>query len=164
MPSSKVPGLLTYLITLFTGAPSLQAQQLGDAQGVTVYDGPPTTGLDAKLKLYVGLTDPDSDAIEAAATWVQARGDLGQMTRDEQVTVECCAEAWSGTDDMATVRAAVFGITAAVETLIRADATQFGGNAALAAPGFAAGQLLQNNTTTGAVARIPFQLMFKSFT
>jgi hypothetical protein len=163
MPS-KVPGLLSYLITLFTVSPALQALQLGDTAGVAVYDGPPTTGLDAKLKLYVGLEDPDADTVQRAATWTQSRDDLGQLNRSEQVTVACVAETWSGTDDMATVRGAVFGITAAVEALIRADATQFGGNAALAAPGFATGDLLQNNTSTGAVARIPFQLMFKSFT
>ena len=163
MPS-KVPGLIGYLVAQFTAAPALQALQMGDTTGVTVYDGPPTTGLDAKLKLYVGLTDPDSDAIEPAASWTQMREDLGNLTRGERITVECCAEAWSGTDDMATVRTGAFGITAAVENFTRANSDSFGGNAQFADPGFAAGQLLQNNTSTGAVARIPFQLSFRTFT
>ena len=158
--STRVPALIDYLVTLFTNAATL-----GQANPpVTVFDGPNTTELDPFLKLYVGLTDPDSDAAESAARWTQSRGDLGAQTRDEVSEILCCAEAWSGTDGIQTVRLSAFGITAAVETLVRSDQTRFGGNAALAAPGFTAGELLQNNTTTGAVARIPFSIAFKSFT
>lgn len=159
MPS-KVPALIDYLVTTFTNAPTLGTA----TPPVTVYDGPPTTGLDAPLKLFVGLTDPDNPAIESAATLTQSRSDLGSATRDEVSEIHCCAEAWAGTDDMPTVRHAAFGILAAVETLVRADATSFGGNAQLAAPGVSAGELLQNNTTTGAIARIPFTVTFRSFT
>ena len=158
--SSKVPALIDYLVSLFTNAATLG----GAAPPVTVYDGPPTTGLDAPLKLYVGLTDPDADTAEAAAAFTQGRSDLGYLTRDEVSEIHCAAEAWAGTDDMPTVRVAAFGIVAAVETLVRADATSFGGNAQLAAPGVTNGELLQNNTTTGAVARVTFSIMFKSFT
>ena len=158
--SSKVPALIDYLVALFTSAATLGAA----TPPVTVYDGPPTTGLDAPLKLFVGLTDPDADTAEPAAAFTQARSDMGNLTRDELSEIHCAAEAWAGTDDMPTVRVAAFGIVAAVETLVRADATKFGGNAQLAAPGVTNGELLQNNTTTGAVARVTFSIMFKSFT
>jgi hypothetical protein len=158
--TTKAPALIDWVVNAFTIAPTLGAA----VPPVTVYDGPPTTESDPFLKLYVGLTDPDNPAAEEAATWVQSRGDLGLLTRDEISTIHCCAEAWSGTDDMPTVRHAVVTIFAAAETIIRSDTTQFGGNAALAAPGVDASSLIQNNTQTGAVARIPFDITFKSFT
>ena len=157
--TTKVPALIDSLVNAFTTAATL-----GQATPpVTVYDGPPTTGLDAPLKLYVGLTDPDNEGIEPAATFRQTRDDLGSNTRTEFPDIHCCAEAWSGTDDMSTVRHAVAAIVAAVETIIRSDATNFGG-LGQATPGLASGDLLQNNTTTGAIARIPFTISFTSFT
>src|SRR6185437_3219796 len=155
--TTKVPALIDWLVNAFTTAPTLGAA----TPPVTVYDGPPTTGLDAPLKLFVGLTDPDNPAAEEAATWVQSRGDLGLLMRDELSSIHCCAEAWAGTDDMPTVRHSAAAIVAAVEVVIRSDTTQFGGNAALAAPGLDTASLVQNNTQTGAVARIPFDITFK---
>lgn len=157
--TTKGPALIDWLVSAFTSAPTLGAA----TPPVTVYDGPPTTGLDAPLKLYVGLTDPDSESIEPAVTITQSRDDLGSATRTEVSEVHCCAEAWAGTDDMATVRHSVTAIIAAAESVIRADTTNFGG-IAQALPGFSSGDLLQNNTSTGAIARIPFSVIFKSFT
>lgn len=157
---SKVPALIDWLVAAFTNAAAL-----GQASPpVTVYDGPPTTGLDAPLKLFVGVADPDSPGSAEAATFEQSRSDLGQLTRDETSIIRCTAEAWAGTDDARTVRVAAFGITAAAEAVIRADTTNFGGNAALAAPGVTGGVLLQDNTQAGAVARVTFDVMFRSFT
>ncbi len=59
------------------------------------------------------------------------------------------------------MRVAVYAIVAAVETLMQADTSQFGGNVLFPDPGMTTGQLLQNNA--GAVtARVPFDLTFKS--
>jgi hypothetical protein len=159
--TSRVPALIDYLVALFTNAATLGA---APAPGtVTVYDGPATTGLDAPLKLFVGLSDPDNPAAEAAADSVQSwSGAIGRLGRDETITVHCCAEAWAGTDDLKTVRVAVTGITAAVEVLMQADTTQFGGNVLYPAPGIAALALLQNNTQQGAVARMAFDLVFRA--
>jgi hypothetical protein len=158
--TSKVPALLDYLVATFT-ASALLGQAVPP---VTVYDGPPTTGLDAPLKLFVGLDDPDSDQAQLAVTFTQSLSGLDASKRDELSAVNCVAEAWAGTDDPRTVRVAAFGIVTAVETVVRGDTGQFGGNASLAVPGVTAGDLLQNNTTTGAVARVRFQIQFKSFT
>jgi len=156
--TSRVPALIDYLVALFANAATL-----GQASPpVTVFDGPATTGLDAPLKLFIGLSDPDSEGAETAADFTQEWGGLGRLARNETTTIHCCAEAWAGTDDLKTVRVAVTGIAAAVEVLMQSDASQFGGNVLYPAPGFAAGSLVQNNTQQGAVARVAFDLIFKS--
>lgn len=162
--TSRLPALIDYLVALFQNATTLGGPVVNGTQTgpVTVYDGPPTTGLDVPLKLYVGLTDPDSDAAEPAGESEQEWIGQGRRARNEIVTIHCCAEAWAGTDDMPTVRTAVTGIVAAVETLMQADSTQFGGNVLFPAPGITNAVLAQNNTDRGAIARVIFDLIFKS--
>ena len=156
--TSRIPALVDYLVTLFQNAATL-----GQATPpVTIFDGPATTELDPPLALYVGLPDPDNPAAETAADFTQEWAAIGRQGRNETITVHCCAQAWSGTDDVRTVRLAVTGITSAVEVLMQADATQFGGNVLYPAPGFASGSLTQNNTQQGAIARIPFDLVFRA--
>lgn len=156
--TSRVPALIDYLVALFTGAATL-----GQATPpVTVYDGPATTALDAPLALWVGLTDPDNDGAQAAADFTQEWAAIGRLGRNEATVIHCCAQAWAGTDDLKTVRVAVTGIVAAVEVLMQSDSTQFGGNVLYPAPGLAAGSLVQNNTDRGAIARVPFDLVFRS--
>jgi hypothetical protein len=150
---SKVPALLDYLVGAFQAAATL-----GQATPpVTVYDGPPTTAADDKLKLYVGLTDPDSEDAEEAAVWTQTRIDLAAGRRED-------TEAWSGDDTISAVRHSASAIVAAVETLVRANGDQFGGNATFVPANAAAYTLTQNNTSTGAICRITFDLQFLSFT
>lgn len=156
--TSRIPALIGYLVPLFANSALLGAA----VPPVTVYDGPPVTGLDAPLKLYVGLTDPDSQGAETAADSVQTWAALGRLGRDEMITIHCCAEAWAGTDDMAAVRVSATGIVAAVEQVMQSDTTQFGGNALFPDPGITNLALLQNATQTGAVARVTFDLTFKS--
>ena len=96
MPS-KVPGLIDYLVTLFTAAGNTAATPF------TVYDGPVPNALQAKNILWVGLTDPDSTAPDSAATFQQAREDLGSATRGETSSIACVAEAWAGTDRKSVV-------------------------------------------------------------
>ena len=156
--TSRLPALIDYLVTLFTNDPTL-----GQANPqVTIFDGPPTTLLDAPLKLYVGLSDPDNTAAEPAGDTAQEWASLGRRGRNELVTIHCCAEAWAGTDDMKTVRLSAAGITAAVETLLQADTSQFGGNVLYPDPGITNLALTQANTSTGAIARVAFDIIFRS--
>ena len=158
--TSRVPALIDYLVTLFTGAATLG---VAPAPGtVTIFDGPPTTELDPLLALYVGLSDPDNSAAETAGDSVQSWGGLGRLARNETTTIHCCAQAWAGTDDLKTVRVAATGIVAAVEVLMQSDTTQFGGNVLFPAPGITSMSLLQNNTDRGAIARVAFDLIFTS--
>lgn len=161
MTTSKVPALIDWLVNAFTASPAL-----GQANPpVAVYDGPVTTAAPAQLVLWVGLQDPDSEGAAEAATFEQSRSDLGYATRDEISIIRCTAEAWSGTDDVRSMRVAAFAIVAAAETIIRSEPSgpgSFGGNAALAAPGVTGGVLLQNNAP--AYARVGFDVIFRSFT
>ena len=157
--TSRIPALIDYLVTLFTNAATLGGAAAPAT--VQVYDGPVTTALDAPLKLYVGWTDPDNTGSDAGADSQQVWAALGRFARDETVTIHCCAEAWSGVDDLKTVRTAAAGITAAVETLMQADTTQFGGNVLFPDPGLTNVSLPQNTTGAGAIARQTFDLIFR---
>jgi hypothetical protein len=158
--TSRLPALIDYLVTLFTNAATLGAAPAPNT--VTIFDGPAVTALDPFLALYVGLSDPDSDAAEEAGAIVQDWAALGRLGRNETSTIRCCAQAWSGTDDLKTVRVNATGIVAAVETLMQADSTQFGGNVLYPAPGITGGSLTQNTTDRGAIARVSFDLIFMS--
>ena len=155
--TSRLQPLTDYLINLFTTAATLGAA----TPPVTIFDGPATTDLDAFLKLYVGLTDPDNSAAEVGGDTQQTWAAIGRFGRDETVTIHCCAEAWSGADTISVVRLACTGITAAVEALMQADTTQFGGNVLFPDPGLTNISLPQNNTQRGAMARQTFDLVFR---
>jgi hypothetical protein len=154
--TSRVPALLDYLVTLFTAAATIGAA----TPAVTVSDGPATTELDPPLMLFVGLTDPDNQGLEAAAESQQDWSAMGRLGRNETITIHCCAQAWAGTDPMQSQRVAAYGIVAAVEAVMQADSTQFGGNVLYPSPGITALALTQNNTSIGAIARVAFDLVF----
>lgn len=156
--ASRIPALIDYLVTLFTGAATLGAA----TPPVTVFDGPPTTELDPGLALYVGLADPDDPAAEPAAESAQEWAGLGRLGRNETVTIHCCAQAWSGSDSIQAVRLSATGIVAAAEAACQADATGFGGNVLFPDPGVTGLALSQNNTPQGAIARVAFDLVFKA--
>lgn len=157
MPS-KVPALIDWLVAAFT------AIGASSDPPFVVYDGPVISDAADKLILWVGLEEPNSASPEVAATFNQARADMGGATRTEQPEIRCAVEAWGGTGDLATVRVQAFAILAAVENYVRSDNTMFGGNAQLANPGVTGGSLIQDNTQEGAVARVTFAIIFSSFT
>lgn len=162
--TSRLPALIDYLVNLFANDATLGGPVVSGAQTgpVRVFDGPEATEADPPLKLYIGLTDPDNQAAEPAGESEQDWAGLGRQARNETVTVHCCAEAWSGDNDVKAIRQAVMGIVAAAETLMQADTTRFGGNVLFPDPGITSVSLSQNNTSTGAIARAQFDLIFKS--
>src|SRR5262249_36010212 len=152
--TTKAPALIDWLVNACTTSASLGAAVAPNT--VAVYDGPPTPALDAPLKLLLRLPHPPSDSIHPPVTVPHTQDDLGRATRPGRTGGHCCAGAWSGREDISAVRHSVAAIVAAVEVIVRSDQTQFGGNASFAYPGVTSAALLQNNTTTGAIARIPF--------
>ena len=155
--TSRLPALIDYLIALFTNAATL-----GQATPkVAVYDGQVITADPESLILWVGMSDP-SVPNQQAASFTQEWAALGRRGRNETVTIHCCAVAWGGGDSLAVQRVAVFGIVAAVEALMQADSTQFGGNTLYPAPGMTAGALTQLATDRGPAARVAFDLTFKN--
>ena len=158
MPS-KVPALIDYLFTTFTNAATLGAAPAPNT--VTVFDGPQTTAAPYPLVLWVGLDDPDTDQVApSAAASEQEWAGLGKLGRNEISTIHCVAEAWTGADDIRSMRVAAFAIVAAVEDIVRSD--PFSGLALFPDPGVTGLELRQNNTQAGSQARVSFQIAFKS--
>lgn len=151
--TSRVPAVIDYLVTTFTAASTLGAA----TPPVAVYDGPVVTDAPAQLILWVGMDDPDSEEAPISAESESEWGSLGALARNEQITVHCVAEAWSGPDDVRAMRVAAFGIVAAVETLLRADVS-LGGTLPSGWCEVTGMQLRQNNVTQGAVARVAFHI------
>lgn len=157
--TSRGPAMITYLVNLFTTAATLGAAAAPNT--VTIFDGPVTTELDPPLALFVGLADPDATTGQNAYDSSQAWASLGRLARNESLTIHCCAQAWSGADDVKTVRDACNGITAAVETLMQSDTTSFGGNVLFPDPGMTNVAAPQNNDTgKGVIVRQSFDLAF----
>jgi hypothetical protein len=155
--TSRIPALIDYLVATFTAASTLGAAN----PPVAVYDGPQTTLAPAQLILWVGLDDPDTDqAAPSAASSEQEWAGLGKQARNETSTIHCVAEAWTGADDIRSMRVAAFAIAAAVEDIVRTD--PFSGLALFPDPGVTGLELRQNNTQAGAQARVSFQIAFKS--
>jgi hypothetical protein len=155
--TSRVPALIDYLVTAFTASTAL-----GQATpAVSVFDGPPVTLDPAALALYVGVDDVFSDSAPVSATSDQIRQGLAQH-RQETAVINCAAVAWSGADDMRTVRSSAFAILAAAENLVRTNNDGFGGNAGAALPGIS-GITLQQSSAGGSTVQVAFAITFVSF-
>ncbi len=155
--TSRLPALIDYLVTLFNNDPTIGAA----TPAIRVFDGPTTTRDPAPLQLYVGLSNPDNPGAEPAGETAQVWASIGRRARTETITVHCAALAWSGTDDAKTMRAAAMAIVAAVEALMQADTTQFGGNVLYPMPGIAQIALTQSNAS-GSQSVASFDLVFES--
>lgn len=151
--TSRVPAIIDYLVATFTAASTIGAA----TPPVAVYDGPVVTDAPAQLTLWVGVDDPDSEEAPIGAESESEWGSLGALARNEQITVHCVAEAWSGDIDVKTTRLAAYGIVAAVETILRAD-VNLGGTLPSGWCEVTGMQLRQNNVAQGAVARVAFHI------
>lgn len=153
MATSAVPAVIDYLVTTFTASAALG----GATPAVTVYDGPAVTDESSQLELFVGVDDPDAPGAPTAATATQAWVGSGTRVRDEMFDVHLTAVAWSGDTDMRTTRVAAMGIVAAVETVVRADAS-LGGLVLMVNPGVTGVTLRQNQVAAGVVASVSFAI------
>ena len=154
--TSRVPAVIAYLVATFQAASTL-----GQASPqVNVIDGPMVTADPGPLALWVGvddITSPEPTAADSAQVWAA----LGHQARNEQITIYCTAQAWSGSDGVATMRAAVAAIVSAAEDLVRNDASLGGtvstpGNAAVTAIKWQQGPGLTG--TRGMAARAVFEI------
>ena len=155
MTTSRVPAIIDYLIAEFTAAATLGAA----TPPVLVFDGPVVTAAPAPLALYVGVDDVFTDGGVTSAEAEQSGTGLAAK-REELVTIHCAAVAWAGTDDMKTVRTSAYAIAAAVEDLVRADASLPAG--VQQRPGVT-GMVLQQNSADGSTAQVAFQIQYKTF-
>ena len=116
--TSQLPAITDYLVTACQNSPSLGAA----SPAVQVFDGPqpPAATQALPLALWIGAdaSTPDAMTAESVQSWPvldKAR------TRDEDGTLTCSAQNWSGTALNKTVRDGAAGLMAAVELLLRGD-------------------------------------------
>jgi hypothetical protein len=156
MTTSRIPQAIDYLVTACTAAATLGTA----APPVNVIDGPAITADPGPLALWIGCEDIDSTVTNTASA-TQGWAALGRMARNEELTVFCTAQAWSGSDDVRVLRVAAAGIVAAVEDLVRADVTLGGavtvpGNAAVTGAQWQQGPGLSGDR--GMAVRITFEI------
>lgn len=149
MPTSRVPDAIDALVDLCTASPTLA--------GVTVTDGPPLDDLTNPNLLFIGW----APAAEAAASIAQNFAGAGARRRDEDFSISCYAESRSGNTDMRVIRRQVFGLVAAVETVLRAtntqpDAPTLGG--AVLWAHLTAGDLSEQQNDDGTLAGLTFTI------
>lgn len=91
-------------------------------QGVQVFEGPRNRSATPKRYLLVGVNGIDE--LEAGMRSQQVPSTLsGDGWREEAGEVDCTAVAWTGDEDMTTIRSQVEAIVDACEAAVNADRT-----------------------------------------
>jgi hypothetical protein len=106
--TSRVPATIDAILSLSTVA-------LPDVQ---VLDGPPNVNLASDF-VTIGWSPYTDTAAESQQQFVS----LGTQRREEEFTVVCYADSYSGDTGPSVRRARVYQIVGAVETALRADVT-----------------------------------------
>ena len=107
MPTSALPAAIDALVSILDASSGLD--------GVDVVDGPPADDVATNDFLAVGWSGTEDQAAEI----VQDFNAVGGRTRNEELTIACVIDVWSGDDGFATVRDRAFAILGAVETALR---------------------------------------------
>ncbi|AGP56185.1 hypothetical protein [Streptomyces rapamycinicus] len=147
MATSRVPASIEALLAIWRAAPGLA--------GVQILDGPPTGDQANADYLTVGWSPTSELAVEFAQEFNAA----GARTRDEEFSILCFLDTWTGDTDVAARRARAFELLAVCEETIRAsnsNPTAPTLNGAVLWAEIASGSLMQTNTDQGVRAAIPF--------
>lgn len=147
MATSRVPAAIDALLALWRSAPGLA--------GVQILDGPPVGDQADADYLSVGWSPTSDLAVEFAQDFNAA----GARTRDEEFSIQCYLDTWTGDTDVATRRTRAFELLAVCEETIRASSSNPTAptlNGAVLWAEIAAGSLMQANTDQGVRAAIPF--------
>jgi len=147
MATSRVPAAIEALLAIWRAAPGLA--------GVQILDGPPTVDQAGADYLSVGW----SPTSELAVEFVQEFNAAGARTRDEEFSILCFLDTWTGDTDVSARRTRAFALLAVCEESIRASssnptAPNLGGAVLWAE--IASGSLMQTSTDQGVRAAIPF--------
>lgn len=158
--TTRVPPAIAYLVATFTAAPTLGGPVVnGNQTGlVQVLDGPVVTADPGPLTLWVGVDDIASGAPAAASSVQQWQPGLGRTNRTEVLSIHHVAQAWSGSDDVAVLRAATAGIMAAVEDLVHADPSLGGTLRGAHSAVVSAAEWRQGPTQRGMAVRVMFSI------
>lgn len=149
MATSALPAVIDALVTLSREA--LPALEVYD--GIGVSDDPGDF-------LMVGVEDPDIEGAAFSADVEQERADMGGG-RLETGTVTCCALSWRGSADQKAARDAAFATVAAVENILRTEATKTLGVSAVLKTEFGDRLTLsQAQDTSGASCMVIFSVAY----
>jgi hypothetical protein len=86
---------------------------------VDVLEGPPVTALDDTYSQRVWIGYNPLNPEEPSATGDQEFATLGARSRNEDFTVVCCCEYWTGDPTPSTARLGAFALLSAFEPLLR---------------------------------------------
>ena len=124
--TSAVPSVIDWLVAAANASPLL-----GQASpAVSVFDGPqpPVKTQSLNRVLWIGCDAPNPDAVFADAVQAFALIDHAR-TKDEDGTVTCSAQHWSGDPSVKVHRDGAAAIVAGVELLLRGDGSTGPGDA-----------------------------------
>jgi hypothetical protein len=126
--TSAVPAVIDWLVAAAQASPLLGAA----TPAVSVFDGPQPPAKTQSLNqvLWVGCDAPNPDAVFADATQAWAVMDHAR-TKDEDGTVTCSAQHWSGDPSVKVHRDGAAAIVAGVEQLLRGDGSTGPGDATM---------------------------------
>ena len=146
MASSRIPAIIDALLAACSANAGLV--------GVTVYDGPPTTNETEPDLLFIGASDDQNGDIGFTQDWAGQ----GSQRRKETFDIPCLAVSRQGGTVMKTSRDRVFTITAAVESLLQADATLGVSGYTVRAQYGTSGSAGQVQSPNGALVRVRFNV------
>ncbi|MGA6159593.1 hypothetical protein ACPEIC_40365 [Stenotrophomonas sp. NPDC087984] len=147
MATSRVPAAIEALLTIWRTAAGLA--------GVEILDGPPTIDQSGADYLSVGWSPTSDLSVEFAQEFNAA----GARTRDEEFSILCSLDTWTGDSDVAARRTRAFDLLAVCEETIRASSSSPTAptlNGAVLWAEIASGSLMQTNTDKGVRVTIPF--------
>ncbi|AEM87086.1 hypothetical protein [Streptomyces violaceusniger] len=147
MATSRVPAAIEALLAIWRAAP--------DLAGVQILDGPPVVDQAAADYLLVGW----SPNTELSVEFTQDFNAAGARTRDEEFSILCYLETWTGDSDVAARRTRAFELLAVCEETVRASGSNPTAptlNGAVLWAEIASGSLIQASTDKGVRAAIPF--------
>ncbi|MGV9755435.1 hypothetical protein ACWDUC_06305 [Streptomyces tricolor] len=108
MATSALPRAIAALLDALRAADGLD--------GVDIIDGPPVDDIATSDFVAIGWTGGEDQAAES----VQDFNGAGARTRDEDLTIACVIDVWTGDDGFAPLRERAFAILGVVEQVIRA--------------------------------------------
>jgi hypothetical protein len=130
-----------------------------DLAGVKVGDGATLTDPDAADVISVGYVGPDTDDMAADGA-MTPEGPGGRQDRENYV-IHCAAASLNGDDDQAAARARVLELLAAAGAAVTANRTLRG---TVMSARVGTWSLRQDHTTSGAFARIRFDVNCDAYT
>lgn len=126
--TSQVPAVIDYLVAAAKASPLLGAA----SPPVSVFDGvqPPAVTQALNQVLWVGAdpTQPDGVFADGTQSWPVLDN---ARTKDEDGTVTCSAQHWSGDPSVKVHRDGAAAIVAGVETLLRGNGATGPGDATM---------------------------------